>query len=175
MEKPTTTITWHEIGASATEFPDDELEVLVYDGYLNDTVKASYGTDEHDCKVWLEQITGQPLRDPQYWADVPFPGSDDALKNGFTAIDLIANERQEQISKHGFDAHHDDGPDNSNGELVDAAAYLLGGVQRSTFLGSYPENWSKQYKAKFDSKTRFERLVISAALLAAEIDRLGRI
>lgn len=67
-------VRWHPIGAGSTDFPDVELEVLVFDGYLNDVVKASLAIDENDLRVWIEQVTDEPLPDPQWWADVPFPG-----------------------------------------------------------------------------------------------------
>lgn len=52
--------------------PDAELEVLVFDGDLNDTVKASLD-DSSGEPVWIEQVTGDPLNAPQWWAEVPFP------------------------------------------------------------------------------------------------------
>jgi len=64
---------FHEI-SPCNPVPDAEKEVLIYDGYLDDVVKGSLDLDEHGNPVWLEQMTGDPLRDPQYWADVPFPG-----------------------------------------------------------------------------------------------------
>lgn len=67
-------LTWHEItGEPGAALPDVELEVLVFDGYLNDTVKASLD-DSSGVPVWVEQVTDQPLQDPQWWCEVPFPG-----------------------------------------------------------------------------------------------------
>ncbi len=80
---------------------------------------------------------------------------------------MIAAERREQIEKHGFDAEHDDGPDHDQGQLIDAAVYLLTGV-------GYPSSWSDEYKMKFDRKSGLERLVIAGALTAAEYDRRVR-
>lgn len=68
-------ITWHEItGDPLAMLPDMELGVLVFDGYLNDTVNASLSCDEAGRHVWLELVTDQPLQDPQWWCEVPFPG-----------------------------------------------------------------------------------------------------
>lgn len=70
-------ITWHEItGKPGAVMPDVELEILVFDGYLNDTVKASLAYADIDQPEWLEQVTDQPLKDPQFWTDVPFPGGE---------------------------------------------------------------------------------------------------
>ena len=65
-------ITWHKITSPAGQLPDAEKEVLVYDGYLDDTVKASQD-DDGGAIVWIEQTTGDPLQDPRWWTDVPFP------------------------------------------------------------------------------------------------------
>lgn len=69
-------IVWHEItGKPGDEYPDAELEVLVFDGELNDTVKAALGFDEEGRPMWVEQVTDQVLPNPQWWCEVPFPGS----------------------------------------------------------------------------------------------------
>lgn len=77
----------------------------------------------------------------------------------------IAKERLEQIELHGFDAEHD--ASNKNGELADAAAYLLTG-ESDLFPGSWLESW----QTKLDGKGHKERLIAAGALIAAEIDRL---
>jgi hypothetical protein len=72
------TIIWNKFSGcrgAKQHLPDAELEVLVFDGFLNDTVKASLGFDENDMPVWIEQVTDQPLQDPQWWCEVPFPGA----------------------------------------------------------------------------------------------------
>jgi hypothetical protein len=76
MKKLTEVLTWHEITTTPDAIiPDAELEVLVFDGFLNDTVKASLDFDENNMPVWIEQVTDQPLQDPQWWCEVPFPGA----------------------------------------------------------------------------------------------------
>jgi hypothetical protein len=84
-----------------------------------------------------------------------------------TGIELIAIERQEQIEKHGFDKDHDE--EMSNGQLKDAAAYLLTGE-----LSCFPKDWDEKYHLKFRSKfgNEIETLKVAGALIAAEIDRL---
>lgn len=72
--KKARTVIWHDItGKETDEMPDAELEVLVFDGDLNDTVKASMD-DSGGEAAWFDQVTGEPLPNPQWWCEVPFPG-----------------------------------------------------------------------------------------------------
>lgn len=71
-----TILTWRPISDPLVLLPDTELEILVFDGYLNDTVKASMAIDENGRPVWVEQVTDEPLPDPQFWTAVPFPGDE---------------------------------------------------------------------------------------------------
>jgi hypothetical protein len=87
-----------------------------------------------------------------------------------TGVELIAEERQEQIEKHGFDATHDDDQYHSGGELIDAVRYLLTGLP-----GFWPKSWDKKWEQKFAEKMPgVETLKVAGALIAAEIDRLQR-
>lgn len=80
-------------------------------------------------------------------------------------VDLISRERQEQVSKHGYDDDHDD--DHTDGEIVCAATLIaLVGVQRSS---TWP--WEPETLDRIKAKPRIERLAIAGALIAAEIDR----
>jgi hypothetical protein len=91
-----------------------------------------------------------------------------------TGIELIAQERHEQIEKHGFsltvDAEH-----YQRNELVDAALYALTMDKKH-----YPESWEFWFhdnlvakEGRMDETTfAIERLKIAGALIAAEIDRL---
>lgn len=97
--------------------------------------------------------------------------SRDTLKTG---IELIAEERYEQIHKHKWD--------DTNAEyLVELAKYLL----FYNYLDYAEKDNIREYLKdeydipqsvfdKFDSKTEIERLTVSAALLAAQIDRLPK-
>lgn len=76
----------------------------------------------------------------------------------------IAAERLKQISK-GFNPEHD-AVEHGNGDLTRAAAYLATGVVRAT-----TPVWATALDAKH---TYREKLVIAAALLVAEIERLDR-
>lgn len=83
-----------------------------------------------------------------------------------TGVELIAEERQEQIEKHGFDETND--KHYKSEELKRAAVFVLTGDDEW-----YPRTWSSWFGVKMDSKTDpIERLKIAGALIAAEIDRL---
>jgi hypothetical protein len=79
-----------------------------------------------------------------------------------TGIELISEERQEQINKHGFinDAQY------TNDELTDAAMQYIGG----DLISCWPETWNKDWYKPGD---RIEELKRAGALIAAEIDRLN--
>ena len=81
-----------------------------------------------------------------------------------TGIQLIAEERQEQIEKHGFDVQHD--RRYNHNQLPNAAVYLL--TDDDSY---YPPFWSDEWKDKFDKKTYLQKLIVAGALIAAEIDR----
>lgn len=90
------------------------------------------------------------------------------MKSG---IELIANERQEQITKHGRTIESDL-EFNSHYQLKDAALDLIEHItQRSGFTP--PEGWDLFIYAKMIGKPYKERLIIAGALLAAEIDRVN--
>jgi hypothetical protein len=86
-----------------------------------------------------------------------------------TGIELIAEERQEQISKHGYSPEND--KQYINDELIDAAMQYLGG----DLISCWPESWDKKsYKPNNPESThdRIDELKIAGALIAAEIDRI---
>lgn len=87
-----------------------------------------------------------------------------------TGIELIAQERKEQIEKHGYTTDHK----YKTGELVRAAcaiAYDSEDDKPATF--SAP-NWAWEIRDKKQVKKndKIERLKVAGALLAAEIDRI---
>ena len=85
-----------------------------------------------------------------------------------TGIKLIAQERAEQLEKHGWSLERDD--HYTDGELKKAALYLLTGDEYF-----WPESWSMEWLDTFNQKTEIEQLKIAGALLAAEIDRINRL
>ncbi len=86
-----------------------------------------------------------------------------------TGIELITQERQEQIEKHGWTKQHDF-QEHDNGAIDKAfRAVLLSNGRHD--LSMFPYGWEK-FAEKVIEKTYKEKLVIVAALIAAEIDRL---
>lgn len=90
------------------------------------------------------------------------------MKSG---IELIAAERQEQIEKHGYTIENDF---TMNGlcQLAEAATGLLH-VEFEQRRRVRPLGWDELLWEKMCRKDYEERVVISAALLAAERDRLN--
>lgn len=99
-------------------------------------------------------------------------------------LELVKVEREKQIKKHGYTPEHDD--EHTDGSLADAAACYAANSRISplyrvswTSLGQiqdiYPVwSWHPQYFKK-EKHPRKKQLIISAALLMAEYDRLERI
>jgi len=85
-----------------------------------------------------------------------------------TGVELIAQERQEQIEKHGFGAENDDKYE--DGELLRFANYLI-----SADSSYFPKGFNEDYVHQRFSKPRIQQLQIAGALIAAEIDRLQRL
>jgi hypothetical protein len=86
-----------------------------------------------------------------------------------TGIELIAQERKEQIEKHGYTLELDAGYRNK--QLVQAAEYcfmLTGLWNKSVF---WPEGWDNKTAIRIAGKSIVEQLVIGAAFLMAENDR----
>lgn len=97
------------------------------------------------------------------------------MEKQITGVQLIAQERQEQIEKHGRTLEHD-GCVNGSGELATAAEMLLA-VEHEEGIDpeSYPDGWDKDVCSYMISKPYKERLIIAGALIAAEIDRINEI
>lgn len=79
----------------------------------------------------------------------------------------VAKERWEQIHKHGFLIQNDQFY--RNGELVQAALFC---VSPDNPLFYWPVKWDKTFKDKILKKNLKQRMVIAAAFLTAESDRL---
>lgn len=90
-----------------------------------------------------------------------------------TGIELIAEERREQLEKHGRTIE-EDVIGNSNGQLVMGAMMLLSvDYEEGIDPESYPLGWDKDACQKMINKDYEQRLIIAGALIAAEIDRLN--
>jgi hypothetical protein len=90
-----------------------------------------------------------------------------------TGIELIAAERERQISKEGWTPEHDDG--HTGWELALAAASysaLAGGINKRWVED---ELWPSEWADCFKPKTGMSNLIRAGALIAAEIDRLNRL
>lgn len=81
-------------------------------------------------------------------------------------VELIAQERDEQINKHGFDETRDT-QYYANAELVQATLFSI-----KPNLFSFPKNWNPIYAEKIEKKNLLDRYKVAGALIAAEMDRL---
>ncbi len=81
------------------------------------------------------------------------------------AIDFIKTEQLKQREKHGYTEQHDD--EHYNGELKKAALYAL------TMKEEYKQNGFDEFESKMEQKNKVQKLIIAAALLASEIDRIN--
>lgn len=85
-----------------------------------------------------------------------------------TGIELIAEERQEQITKHGR-AIDKDIEQNHEGQLITGAIAIIKADD-----SEMPADWNDLIlNQKMVDKPYKERLVIAGALIAAEIDRIN--
>lgn len=92
-----------------------------------------------------------------------------------TGIELFTEERQKQISKHGFTGeHHALHPEwYDENQLVQASQYLS--LQNLNHSSWHPKNWDSEWFKNLCYRPYRERLAISGALLAAELDRLNKL
>ena len=87
-----------------------------------------------------------------------------------TGIELIAEERQEQIQKHGWTKDHD--AQHNDGELVRAAC-AIAFVSRVDMPANIPApDWAWEIRERIEHD-RIHCLKVAGALIAAEIDRLN--
>lgn len=86
------------------------------------------------------------------------------------SIQLIKKERAEQIRKHGRTVEYDK-KHNGSGQLLYAAGVLA--TELYQYYNPAPMGWDENYWGKVQKKPYKERLIIAAALLAAEIDRIS--
>lgn len=93
------------------------------------------------------------------------------MKSG---LDLIKEEREKQITKHGFTGeHHANHPEwyNEN-QLIYAAATLSMKEINSCLV---PKNWDANWFINLIKRPYKERLFIAGALIASELDRLNQL
>lgn len=93
-----------------------------------------------------------------------------------TGIELIAEERERQISKEGYTPEHDDY--HCKGELVDAAINYCEVTLNSPSAAKKsppPPQWPFEKASWKPSDDPIRNLVKAGALIAAEIDRIQRV
>lgn len=88
-----------------------------------------------------------------------------------TGIEFIAQERKEQIEKHGRTVENDV-KFNTFHQLTGAAIMLLDGYIHDDEENRVPFEWDGAIWDNMIHKPYKDRLVIAGALIAAEIDRL---
>lgn len=90
-----------------------------------------------------------------------------------TGIELIAQERAEQIEKHGRTIKQDV-EFNYEGQLSFAASCLaFDDIEDWDARYEAPRGWDLEIWQKMHDKPHKERLIIAGALIAAELDRLS--
>ena len=92
-----------------------------------------------------------------------------------TGIELIAAERERQVSQEGWTPEHDDAHTDQNLARAAACYAYPGRLGLISVDGQTTTAWP--WRAQDDKRARFSRircLVVAGALIAAEIDRLNR-
>ena len=87
-----------------------------------------------------------------------------------TGIELIAQERQEQIEKHKISTK-EDREFNFSRELILGAEALIAHKGEGDYT-YFPAQWDIEICKKMIEKSYKERLIIAGALIAAELDRI---
>jgi len=92
-----------------------------------------------------------------------------------TGIELIAIEREEQLTKHGRTIQKDV-IENTEQELGYFAGVLcqMRAMDVKDTMNYLPPKWDKELCRKMLNKPYKERLIIAGALIAAEIDRINQ-
>lgn len=124
----------------------------------------------------LESIKEDFIAGAIFWGN----STVDLLKSLSPGIQELAVERQKQIDKHGFTAeHHVDHTEwYADNQLQDAAVKLLAMDVIPGFsdvIPPTPERWDEDWFTNLAMRSQKERLIISGALIAAELDRLNEI
>lgn len=136
---------------------------------IEDYIKAvdiDMDDDERKTKVIITGVAMTPKEFAEWHKE--------NIKTMKTGVELIAQERKEQIEKHGFDLDKDSEFYQLE-ELKLAALYAL--TMKREF---YPESWGFWWHDKMIRKQErmaeqdfyIEQLKIAGALIAAEIDRV---
>jgi hypothetical protein len=90
-----------------------------------------------------------------------------------TGIELIAQERRQQIEKHGRTIEKDVDQNDDNQLSMGALMLLSVDYEEGIDSASFPQGWDHDICQHMIGKTYKERLIIAGALIAAEIDRIS--
>ena len=74
-----TSIIWHEITIPPGKMPDEEKHVLIYDGYEDDVCIGYTESNSLGGHDWININSEWIIKNPQWWAEMPFPIVLDAL------------------------------------------------------------------------------------------------
>lgn len=82
-------LVWYQIGTTPADLPDADLEVLVYDEELDDTVVGAldYDGEQH---LWNDSSTGKALPAPKFWAHKPYPDPQSKLCHPWVRVGRFA-------------------------------------------------------------------------------------
>ncbi len=86
-----------------------------------------------------------------------------------TGIERIAEERKQQLHKHGYTKAHDV-REHSDGALITAALYAL--TMNKKYEQAGFDDFESAIFEKYEQKRMIDALAVAGALIAAEIDRL---
>jgi hypothetical protein len=90
---------------------------------------------------------------------------------GSQVLAEIFFERRRQLDRYGYDAVNDANDAHVNGQMAMAACYMAYPIKREDL---FPYGWDiNEHSYRRGKKTR-ERLVVAAAFIVAEIERLDR-
>lgn len=87
-----------------------------------------------------------------------------------TGLQIIEQERDEQINKHGYSLEHAKSNMHwySHQELLQAANFCVSGVEED-----WPVNWNDEARDKISGKSRIGQLACAGAFFMAQADLFG--
>lgn len=94
-----------------------------------------------------------------------------------TGIELIAQERKEQLEKHCISIISDVAKNSKHTGPFKILPLLIGATKCLGTVGGlpWPEDWDEVMCSKIEGKSKIEKLTIAGAFIAAEIDRFNAI
>lgn len=117
------------------------------------------------------RIEGKSVVCPKAIKQEPVTESCPIPKPPLTGSELIAKERERQMSQEGWTAEHDD--QHTDNELARVGAIYALPAKFRFYAQAWPLTWSREWY-KPTPTNRIKELTKAGALIAAEIDRLQR-